>query len=191
MSTSKRRVPPNQRITSDFPILHSGLVPRFDPRTWIFQVEGLIENPIQLSYREVMKLPKVICKSDFHCVTGWSRLNNKWEGVRFSTILDIVKPLKHAKFATSECEGSYTTSLPLEDLLSNDVLLAYKLDGESLSPSHGGPLRLVVPRKYAYKSAKWVRKLVFTAIQELGFWEKRGYSDSADVWKNDRYVRSR
>jgi len=187
MSICKRRVPPNQKITSDFPILHVGSVPRFDPETWAFLVEGLVENPIQLSYGEILKLPKVTCKSDFHCVTGWSKLNNTWEGVGFATILNLVKPLKTVKFATAECEGGYTTSLPLEDLLSDDVVLAYKLDGESLSPDHGGPLRLVVPRKYAYKSAKWVRKLIFTAKQELGYWEERGYSNTADPWKEERY----
>ncbi len=112
MSMSKRRVPPNQKVTSEFPILHVGSVPRFDPETWAFLVEGLVENPIQLSYEEIGKLPKVTCKSDFHCVTGWSKLNNTWEGVGVVTISNLVRPLKTAKFATAECEGGYTTSLP-------------------------------------------------------------------------------
>jgi DMSO/TMAO reductase YedYZ molybdopterin-dependent catalytic subunit len=181
------RVPPNQRLTSSFPVLHVGPVPRFDPETWDFVVEGLVENPVKLSFDEFLKLPKVVSISDFHCVTGWSKLNNRWEGVLFKTVVDLVKPLKDAKYVTVVAEGDYTTSLPLSELLSDDVLLGYGFEGKPLEPVHGGPLRLVVPKKYAYKSAKWVRKLRFTKEQELGYWEKRGYSDSADPWKEERY----
>ena len=187
LASQGSRVPPNQRVTSKFPVLHVGPVPRFDPRTWDFRVEGLVEKPVQLSFDEFVKLPKVVRVSDFHCVTGWSRLNNRWEGIAFRTIVDLVKPLKEAGFVTVVCEEDYTTSLPVEDLLDDDVLLAYGLEGRTLEPVHGGPLRLVVPKKYAYKSAKWVRKLKFTKEQELGFWEKRGYSNTADPWKEERY----
>jgi DMSO/TMAO reductase YedYZ molybdopterin-dependent catalytic subunit len=155
---------------------------------WDFRVEGLVQNPVRLSYEEFLKLPKAVDVSDFHCVTGWSRLDNKWEGVLFKTICDLVKPLKEAKYVTIVCEDEYTTSLPLEDLLDPDVLLAYRLDDKPLPTEHGGPLRLVVPKKYAYKSAKWVRKLRFTKEQELGFWENRGYSNTADPWKEERYA---
>jgi len=113
-------------------------------------------------------------------------LDNRWEGVAFKTVVDLVRPLKEARFVTVVCEGDYTTSLPLEELLDDDVLLAYEFEGKPLEPMHGGPLRLVVPKKYAYKSAKWVRRLRFTKEQELGFWEKRGYSNSADPWKEER-----
>jgi DMSO/TMAO reductase YedYZ molybdopterin-dependent catalytic subunit len=180
-------VPPNQRLTSSFPVLHVGPVPRFDPKTWDFVVEGLVENPVRLSFDEFLKLPKVVSVSDFHCVTGWSKLNNRWEGVLFKTVVDLVKPLKGAKHVTIVAEGDYTTSLPLSELLGDDVLLAYEFEGKLLEPVHGGPLRLVVPKKYAYKSAKWVRKLRFTKEQELGYWEQRGYSDTADPWKEERY----
>jgi len=150
-------------------------------------VEGLVENPVHLSYDEFLRLPKVERVSDFHCVTGWSRLDNRWEGAAFKTIADLVKPLKEARYVTVACEGDYTTSLPIKELLEPDVLLAYGFEGKPLEPVHGGPLRLVVPKKYAYKSAKWVRKLRFTKDQELGYWEKRGYSNTADPWEEDRY----
>ena len=188
MNSLKRRVPPNQKVTSDFPVLHEGSIPTFDPETWDFAVEGLVEKPMRLAYKDFLKLPAVVSISDFHCVTGWSRMDNKWEGVAFKTISDLAKPLKEANYVTVVAEGDYTTSLPLEDLLDDDVLLAHRFDDKPLEPKHGGPLRLVVPKKYAYKSAKWVRKLRFTAEQELGYWEKRGYSNTADPWKEERYT---
>ncbi len=188
MGEEKQKVPPNQRVTSKFPVLHEEPIPKFDPKTWDFVVEGLVKNPVRLTYEEFLKLLKVVSVSDFHCVTGWSKLDNKWEGVAFKTVSDLVKPLKEARYVTVVAEGDYTTSLPLEDLLDDDVLLAYRLDDKPLEPEHGGPLRLVVPKKYAYKSAKWVRKLRFTEEQELGYWEKRGYSNTADPWKEERYA---
>jgi len=181
------RIPPNQRVTSKFPVLHVGSVPKFDVKSWDFAVEGPVENPVRLSFEEFVKLPKAVRISDFHCVTGWSRLDNRWEGVTFRTIVDVVKPLKEAKYVTVVAEGDYATSLPLEELLGDDVLLAYVFEGKPLEAVHGGPLRLIVPKKYAYKSAKWVRKLRFTKEQELGFWEQRGYSNTADPWKEERY----
>jgi len=188
MDEEKPRIPPNQRVTSKFPVLHEGPVPKFDSKTWDFVVEGLVKNPVRLTYEEFLKLPKVVSVSDFHCVTGWSKLDNGWEGVAFKTISDLVQPLKEARYVTVVAEGDYTTSLPLEDVLGDDVLLAYKLDDKPLEPKHGGPLRLVVPKKYAYKSAKWVRKLRFTEEQQLGYWENRGYSNTADPWKEERYT---
>ncbi len=182
-----QRLPPNQRLTTDFPILHFGRVPEFDIGTWDIRVEGLVENPVRLTYDEILSHKKTESISDFHCVTGWSRFDNKWEGVRFSDIAMLVKPKTSARYATIECDGGYTTSLPLTELMEPDVLFAYIFDGKPLEPVHGGPLRLVVPKKYAYKSAKWVRSVVFTQKQELGFWEKRGYSNGADPWKEERY----
>jgi len=182
------RVPPGQRVTSRFPVLHVGPVPGFDSKTWDFVVEGLVANSVRLGFDEFLNLPKVVRVSDFHCVTGWSRLDNRWEGVLFKTVADLVKPLVEAKYVTIVCEEDFTTSLPLADLLDDDVLLAYGFEGKPLEPVHGGPLRLVVPKKYAYKSAKWVRKLRFTKDQELGYWEQRGYSNTADPWKEERYA---
>jgi len=188
VSEEKQRVPPSQKVVTKFPVLHYGSIPKFDPKTWDFAVEGLVKNPVKLTYEEFLKLPKTVSTSDFHCVTGWSRLDNKWEGVAFKTITDMVNTSEDARYVTVVCEEGYTTSLPLKDSLDDDVLLAYKFDDKPLEPEHGGPLRLVVPKKYAYKSAKWVRKLRFTAEQEIGFWEKRGYSNTADPWKEERYT---
>ncbi len=182
-----QRLPPHQRLIRDFPILHFGKVPEFDRRTWDFRAEGLVEKPIRLTYDEFLTLEKIADVSDFHCVTGWSRFDNKWEGVRFSDIAKLVNPKTSARFATIECDGGYTTSLSLAELMEPEVLLAYNFNGKLLEPVHGGPLRLVVPKKYAYKSAKWVRRVVFTEEQQLGFWEQRGYSNSADPWKEERY----
>lgn len=136
-----------------------------------------------------MKLPQIVSVSDFHCVEGWSVLNCKWEGVKFREIVSLVKPKEIAKSVTFECADGYTTSLTLAELVGDDVLLAYKLDGKALEEGLGFPLRLVVPSKYAYKSALWVTHVRFNSKKELGFWEKRGYSDAADVWKNDRFSR--
>jgi DMSO/TMAO reductase YedYZ molybdopterin-dependent catalytic subunit len=189
LSEKKDKVPPNQRVAyEEFPVLHVGSVPKFNPEKWDFTVEGLINNPLRLSYSEFLKLPSVVSVSDFHCVTGWSVPDSKWEGVAFKTIFDLVQPEENAHYVTVIDESDYTTSLPIEDLMHRDVLLAHKLNDKPLEPARGAPLRLVVPHKYAYKSAKWVRKLRFTEKQELGFWEKRGYSNSADPWKEERYT---
>ena len=181
------RIPPNQKVTSELPVLHIGSVPTFDPEKWDFEVEGLVEKPVRWTYKDFIGLPKKVSISDFHCVTGWSRLDNKWEGVSFKAIVDLVNPLNNARYVTIEAEGEYSTSLPLQDLLDDDVILAYRLDNKPLEPKYGGPLRLVVPKKYAYKSAKWIRKLRFTQKQDLGYWERRGYSNTADPWKEERY----
>jgi DMSO/TMAO reductase YedYZ molybdopterin-dependent catalytic subunit len=182
-----QRLPPNQRLKTNFPVQHFGKVPEFDKKTWDFRVEGLVEKPIRLTYDEFLALERTADVSDFHCVLGWSRLDNKWEGVRFSTVAKLAKPKSSARFATIEADGGYTTSLSLPDLMEPDVLFVYSLGDKPLEPAHGGPLRLVVPKKYAYKSAKWVRRVVFTEEQELGYWEQHGYSNSADPWKEERH----
>jgi len=189
MSRSKENetLPPGQYRVDELPVLHLGFVPVFNQASWRFEAYGLVEKALELSWGDFLSLPRHTSISDFHCVEGWSRLDNKWEGVSFRTIVEIVKPKAEARFCTIECEGDYTTSLPMEDLIDEDVLFAYRLDGKELSPEHGGPLRLVVPKKYAYKSAKWVRRIKFTKEQELGYWEKRGYSNTADPWKEERY----
>jgi len=151
-------------------------------------VEGLVENPLRLSWEEFRRLPQAIVTSNFHCVTGWSRFDNRWQGVLFATVAALARPQPEAAYVTIVAEGGYTTSLPLAELLDKDVILAYGHDGRPLAPEHGGPLRLVVPQKYAYKSAKWVRGLRFTGEQELGFWEARGYSNTADPWREERYA---
>jgi DMSO/TMAO reductase YedYZ molybdopterin-dependent catalytic subunit len=169
---------------------HPGIVktiPDVDLKTWILVVDGEVENPLKLSWTDFAKLPMVESASDFHCVEGWSVLDCKWEGVRFSHVTSLVKPKKDAKHVTFECADGYTTSLELGELMGDDVLLAAKLNGEKLERGLGFPLRLVVPSKYGYKGALWLTGIRFTAKKELGCWERRGYSDTADVWKNDRF----
>ena len=186
-SKENERLPSGQYRVDELPVLHVGSVPVFNQASWTFEAYGLVEKPLKLSWADFLSLLRNTSISDFHCVQGWSRLNNNWEGVSFRTIAEIVKPKPEARFCTIECEGGYTTSLPIKDLMNEDVLFAYRLDGEELGTEHGGPLRLVVPKKYAYKSAKWVRRIKFTKEQELGYWEKRGYSNTADPWKEERY----
>lgn len=144
---------------------------------------------MRLNWDEFLRLPKGESLSDFHCVEGWSVLGCRWEGVRFKSLIDLVKPRATAKSVTFECADGYTTSLTLEELSGDDVVLAYKLNGNYLEDDIGAPVRLVVPSKYAYKSAMWITKIKFTSKKEMGYWEVRGYSDTADVWKNDRFSR--
>jgi DMSO/TMAO reductase YedYZ molybdopterin-dependent catalytic subunit len=190
-----RSLPPRQRPVKrhlvwgkDHPTIGVP-VPRIDLNSWTLVVDGEVEKPSKLSWNDVLKLPSVESVSDFHCVEGWSVLNNTWEGISFKKVVHLVKPKENAKFVSFECADGYSTSLSLEELLGDDVLLAYKLNGEFLEPGLGAPLRLVVPDKYGYKSAMWIRKIKFTSRKELGYWESRGYSDTADVWKNDRLSR--
>jgi DMSO/TMAO reductase YedYZ molybdopterin-dependent catalytic subunit len=190
-----RKLPPDQEATDRilrWGIDHSGITstnPELKLETYTLTIDGEVENPVKLSWNDFMKLPKTVSVSDFHCVEGWSVLDCKWEGVRIRDIEKLVKPKDVAKAVTFECVDSYTTSLFREELYGDDVLLAYKLNGEVLEEGYGFPVRLVVPNKYAYKSALWVVHLRFTRGKELGFWERRGYSDNADVWTNDRFRR--
>ena len=190
-----KRLPPNQksikrilRWGTDHPGITS-TNPRIDISTYVLTVEGEVKNPVKLSWSEVLALPRTVSVSDFHCVEGWSVLDCRWEGVLFRDLEKLVKPKPTAQAATFECADNYTTSLFLSELAGDDVLLAYKLNGEPLEEGLGFPLRLIVPSKYAYKSALWVTRVSFTRGKELGFWERRGYSDSADVWRNDRFRR--
>jgi DMSO/TMAO reductase YedYZ molybdopterin-dependent catalytic subunit len=180
-------LPPNQYEVDKLRPLHVGSVPEFDGENWDLEIYGLIQNPVILSLKELKKLPRAESVSDFHCVTGWTKFDNKWEGVRFRNLMKLVQPERNARYVTFQCENNYSTSLPLEELEYDDVILAYLLDNNDLPELYGGPLRLVVPHKYAYKSGKWVRKIKFTENQELGYWEQKGYSNTADPFKNDRY----
>jgi DMSO/TMAO reductase YedYZ molybdopterin-dependent catalytic subunit len=189
-STGAGRLPPGQSEVGALEVLHVDGVPAISLDEWAFDVNGEVENPFKLDWNQFMQLPKTISVSEFDCVTGWTKLDNRWEGVRFGEIAKLARPTGKAKYATIACYGdpTYTTSLPLAYLMRDDVLFAHGLDGKQLVPEHGGPLRLVVPGKYAYKSAKWVRQVRFTATQEFGYWESRGYSNTADPSTNDRYA---
>lgn len=183
-------LPPGQFAVGALEVLHVDGVPQINLDTWAFDVNGEVENPLKLNWNQFTQLPKTVSVSEFDCVTGWTKLDNRWEGVRFGEIAKLARPTGKAKHATIVCYGDpvYTTSLPLDYLMRDDVLFAYVLDGKPLQPEHGGPLRLVVPGKYGYKSAKWVRQVRFTATQEFGYWESRGYSNTADSSTNDRYA---
>jgi DMSO/TMAO reductase YedYZ molybdopterin-dependent catalytic subunit len=171
---------------------HPGVMkenPKIDLKTYTLTVDGEVQEPLRLGWDEVLKLPKAKSTSDFHCVEGWSVLNCQWEGILFREVVSLAKPKDSAGFATFECADGYTTSLSRRELSGDDVLLAYTLDGKLLEEGFGFPLRLVIPGRYGYKSALWVTHIKFTSKKELGYWEKRGYSDTADIWKNDRFTR--
>jgi DMSO/TMAO reductase YedYZ molybdopterin-dependent catalytic subunit len=195
LAQQKKKLPPGQTETDQilrWGIDHPGIIsvnPRLKLETYTLTVDGEVENPITLSWDELMKLPKKVSVSDFHCVEGWSVLDCKWEGVHMREIEKIVKPKAVARAVTFESADSYTTSLFREELAGNDVLLVYKLNDEPLEEGLGFPLRLIVPSKYAYKSALWVVHLQFTRTKNLGFWERRGYNDDADVWIGKRFGR--
>lgn len=195
MAPEDRELPPSQmpikrlmRWGTDHPAITSK-IPKIDLKTWTLTIEGEVEKTLKLTWDEIVKLPSTESVSDFHCVEGWSVLDCKWQGIGFRAILDLVKPKQSAKSVTFECADGYTTSLTLKELSNDNVLLAYQLNSEQLEEGYGFPLRLVVPDKYAYKSALWLTHIRFTAKKELGYWEKRGYSDTADVWKNDRFAK--
>lgn len=181
------RLPPGQYLTKKWPVLSYERTPKFDPTTWRFTVKGLVEEPFELTWEQFLALPRVTLMADFHCVTTWSRYDNTWEGVHIRTILERARPQAEAKFVSVHSWTGYTTNLPLESLADDDVLIAIKHDGKDLEPDHGGPVRLIVPKLYAYKSAKWLDGLEFLAKDKPGFWEVRGYHNRADPWTEERY----
>jgi DMSO/TMAO reductase YedYZ molybdopterin-dependent catalytic subunit len=183
----QNRLPPGQRLTEKWPVLHYGRVPSIKSADWTFTISGLVEEERTLTYNEFLSLPQVEVFSDIHCVTTWSRLNNTWEGVSTSTIREIVGIKAEAKYVIARGAGGFTTNLPLEDFLQSDALFALKHDGKPLTAEHGGPVRLVVPRLYFWKSAKWVTGIELKAKNEAGFWEKAGYHMHGDPWREERY----
>jgi DMSO/TMAO reductase YedYZ molybdopterin-dependent catalytic subunit len=181
------RVPPGQHLTDKWPVLHYGSVPKIDVKKWSFKITGLVEKERILTYEEFTALPMVEVFSDIHCVTTWSRLNNTWEGISALVIKDLVKIKDDAKYVMVEGAGGFTTNLPSDDFFQEDVLFVLKWEGKPLTAEHGGPVRLVVPRLYFWKSAKWVTGLRFMAENEPGFWERAGYHMHGDPWREERY----
>lgn len=181
------RLPPGQTLTDKFPVLSYGPTPRFDRAKWDFRVVGLVEPQLRFNYEEFHALPRSHQVSDFHCVTTWSRFDNAWEGVKVRDLMRLVTLAPQVRFVIVHCDGGYTTNLPLDEFLDDDVILAHRHDGRDLEPDHGWPLRLVVPKLYAWKSAKWVRALEFSDQDRRGFWEVRGYHNHADPWREERY----
>jgi len=182
-----RRLPPGQVLTDKWPVLHYGSVPKTDLSTWSFRVFGLVEREKRWTWEEFQSLPRVEVGSDIHCVTRWSRFDNRWQGVAVKHVLGEAGVRPEARFAIAHAEQGFTANLPLQELLRDDVLLALKHDGEDLTPEHGWPLRLVAPSRYFWKSAKWIRGLEFLDHDQLGFWERYGYNNDADPWKEERF----
>ncbi len=188
---AEERVPPGQYVTEKFPVLHYGSVPGYKElqQTWDFRVWGEIEEPKRFTFDEFRALPTTTITTDIHCVTRWSKLDTTWEGVPFRTLLEHIPALKPtAQHVLAHSEQGYTANIPLEVLLDDDVMLAYRYEGKELDPEHGYPLRLLVPKKYFWKSAKWLRGLEFMSQDKLGFWERYGYNNHADPWLEERYA---
>jgi DMSO/TMAO reductase YedYZ molybdopterin-dependent catalytic subunit len=181
------RVPPGQRLSDRWPVLHHGDMPRVHLAKWRLKIWGLVQKSRELTYEEFIALPMVKVNADIHCVTGWSKLDNTWEGVSTNAIKGLVEVLPAARFVVVHASAGFTTNLTIEDFFQTDVLLAIKHDSEPLSPEHGYPVRLVVPRLYFWKSAKWVTGIEFTAQDRPGFWESAGYHNHGDPWKEERY----
>jgi len=181
------RLPPGQVRTEKWPVLHYGSVPQVDLNTWDFRVYGLVEKPARWTWDEFQTLPQSEVRSDIHCVTRWSRFDNLWKGVSFAEVLRRAEAKPEARFAVIHAEQGFTANLPLTELDQDDVLFAHSHDGKPLTPDHGWPLRLVVPRRYFWKSAKWVRRVELVAEDRPGFWEQNGYHNEADPWKEERF----
>jgi DMSO/TMAO reductase YedYZ molybdopterin-dependent catalytic subunit len=188
------RLPIGQHEVKNWPVLDLGEQPHVALKDWKLEVSGLVAHPLTLKWDDFLALPQVEDVSDFHCVTTWSRFDNHWKGVRFRTIAELAVPLPDAAYVLCTsydfAPGTYipyTTNLPLARATEDDVLLVHTWEGVPLPPEHGGPCRMITPKLYAWKGAKWIRKIEFLADDRRGFWEERGYSNTAEPWFNDRY----
>jgi DMSO/TMAO reductase YedYZ molybdopterin-dependent catalytic subunit len=182
---SSSRVPPGQHVVNDFPVLSAGPTPRPDLARWSFTVQGEIDQPRRWTWDELRALPQEEITVDIHCVTKWTKLDTKWKGVSVDTLLDGVDTA--AEFVVAFSDGGYTTNMPLDDVTDHKAWVVYEYDGQPLHPEHGGPVRLLVPHLYLWKSAKWVRGLELKKEDEPGFWETNGYNNHGDPWKEERY----
>ena len=181
------RLPPGQYLTEKWPVLHAGDVPRIDLTTWTFRVFGEVEQEIELDWKTFNELPRSSNVQDIHCVTRWSRFDTAFEGVHWRELAKLCKPLPSAQFVIAHAEHDFTSNVPLSFLEDEKALLATSADGEPLALEHGGPMRLVIPGKYFWKSAKWLRAIELSPVDRLGFWERYGYNNDADPWKEERY----
>jgi DMSO/TMAO reductase YedYZ molybdopterin-dependent catalytic subunit len=179
------RVPPGQYVTRDFPVLSAGPTPRLDLATWQLDVDGAVQTPRSWTWQELMALPAEDVSVDLHCVTKWSKLDTAWQGISLDLLLGEVGPA--GTFALAHSHGGYTTNLPLDDLRGGRAWIAFRYDGQPLDPEHGGPARLLVPHLYLWKSAKWIRRVEVREADTPGFWERYGYHDYGDPWREQRY----
>ena len=182
------RIPPRQVRTRKWPVLHAGPTPVVDLATWTLVVDGLVDRPSRWTWDEFRALPPIRVEADMHCVTRWSRLDNTWEGVGTAELGRIVGPKPDASYVVLHCEQGFTTNLPVGVFFGDDCLLAWGNDGRPLDADHGAPLRVVVPQRYAWKSAKWIRRIEFVAFDRPGYWERLGYHNEGDPWLQQRFV---
>ncbi|MBY0430723.1 MAG: sulfite oxidase-like oxidoreductase [Rhodospirillales bacterium] len=181
------RLPPGQRRVDDWPVLDLGLQPDIALTDWSLAITGLVEAPVRWNWGEFMAQPQVTLRSDIHCVTAWSRYDNEWQGLSARQVLAVVRPKPEARFVLLRSYDGYTTNLALSHFDDEDVLLAHRWQGHPIGREHGGPVRMVVPRLYFWKSAKWIRAIAFSDTDQPGYWEVRGYHNEADPWQEERY----
>jgi len=181
------RLPPGQYLTEKWPVLHAGDIPETDLATWDFRVFGEVDSPIALTWDQLQELPSSEITIDIHCVTRWSRFDTSFRGVHWRDLAELVGPKPSSRFVVAHAEQGFTSNMPLEALEDGQAMVAYEADGEPLEPEHGWPLRLVVPSRYFWKSAKWLRGLELLDHDQPGFWERYGYHNDADYWQEQRY----
>jgi DMSO/TMAO reductase YedYZ molybdopterin-dependent catalytic subunit len=184
---ARDRLPPGQRLVKDWPVLDLGVQPDVPPRKFRLDVDGMVRRPISMRLDEFMALPQAESVSDMHCVTQWSRYDNRWKGVSARTLLEMVEPKDEARHVVFHSHDGYTTNVRLDQFDQPDVLLVHQWEGEPISRQHGGPVRVLIPRLYLWKSAKWVRRIELTGADRPGFWEVRGYHNNGDPWAEERY----
>ncbi|HEY8705530.1 MAG TPA: sulfite oxidase-like oxidoreductase [Gaiellaceae bacterium] len=181
------RLPPGQYFTDKWPVLHAGDVPKVDLATWTLEISGEVEEPLSLTYEQLTALPATEVTTDIHCVTRWSRFDAQFKGVHWSELAKLCRPKPSARFAIAHAEQDFTANVPLAAIEDESALVVYEADGTPLTPDHGWPVRLVVPSKYFWKSAKWLRGIELSAVDKPGFWERYGYHNDADHQQEQRY----
>ncbi|MBE0690082.1 MAG: sulfite oxidase-like oxidoreductase [Anaerolineae bacterium] len=183
------RLPPGQSLTLDFPVLHIGHTPAFNETSWDLRVFGLVDKEMRWDWQQFLQIPTVSIGVDIHCVTRWSKFDTVWEGILFRDFVQLFGLKPEVKHVIAHCEQGYTTNVPLDVMMDDDVLLAYKFNGEFLEAEHGYPLRTLVPKRYFWKSAKWLRALEFSETDKPGYWENAGYHNEGDPFKEERFSR--
>ena len=181
------RLPPGQRLVTNWPVLDLGVQPHVPTESWRLDVDGAVANPLSLDWAQFMDLPQAEDQSDIHCVTQWSRYDNRWQGVKTSVLLALAQPRPEARHVILHSHDGYTTNLLLEHFAEDDCLVAHSHDGVPLTREHGAPARVIVPRYYFWKSAKWIKRIEISAVDRPGFWEVRGYHNVGDPWLEERY----
>ena len=187
LTRERKRLPPGQRLVREWPVLDLGVTPKITKEKWRLRVDGLVEKRLILRWEDFLALPQIELTSDIHCVTGWSRFNNRWKGVSTKHLVLMVKVAKEATHCILHCTDGYTANVLIDRFRADDVILAHSWNGAPLTSAHGGPLRVVLPQWYFWKSAKWIRRIEFVSADRPGFWESRGYHNDGNPWNEERY----